>query len=61
MINDIVLGDKKYDRSCKNVTIIEAEDSHLKDIRFATKMLNLSDLYIRIYSGIQAIMASWHL
>jgi hypothetical protein len=50
MINEIVLGDKKYDRSCKNVTVIEAEDSHLKDIRFAVKMINLSDLYIRTIS-----------
>jgi hypothetical protein len=47
MINEIVLEDKKYDRSCRNVTIIEAEDSHLTDIRFASRMLNLSDLYIR--------------
>jgi hypothetical protein len=47
MINEIVLEDKKYDRSCRNVTIIEAEDSHLTDVRFVSKMLNLSDLYIR--------------
>ena len=46
MINEIVLEDKRYDRGCKNINIIEAEDSHLKDIRFAAKMVNLSDLYI---------------
>jgi hypothetical protein len=52
MIDEIVLVDKKYDRNCKNIDIVEAEDSHLLDIRFASKMVNLSDLYIRISSDI---------
>lgn len=58
MINEIVQEDKKYDRPCKNITIIEAEDSHLRDIRFASKMINLSDLYIRTPPPMQATMAT---
>lgn len=40
------MDDKKYDRNCKAINTIEAEDSHLKDIRFTSKMVNLSDVYI---------------
>lgn len=46
MLNEIIFEDKKYDRACRNINIVEAEDSHFKDVRFVAKMINLSDLYI---------------
>lgn len=58
MINEVVMEDKRFDRACRAVAIIEAEDSHLSDIRFTYKMSNLSDIYIRISFAMKDIIMS---
>jgi hypothetical protein len=50
------MEDKRFDRACRAVAIIEAEDSHLSDIRFTYKMVNLSDIYISISLAMQDII-----
>lgn len=53
-LNEIVLYDKTVEKACKGINIIEAEDSRLKDIEFVSKMVNLSDMYIRKGVSMQA-------